>query len=184
VNAVSELSQSGAENRILFSSILFFHAILGILFAVGIILHHQYSEAKLIFIGGILYLVVGLSNSLSSTIFPQDPIGGEASFQGFTHLVLVGITVLSTFFLLPLIGQGVYHNKNWKSFRVFTFVCLPIIALSGVLSPVVISYGIEVMGVTERIVAYTFYTWIVVLAYLLIKEHSKQFNSSVYGNEK
>ena len=169
-NAVSELSQTGAENRVLFSSILFFHAVMGILFAIGIMLNHQSKKEKLIFTGGVFCLVVGLSNALSSSVFPQDPVGSEPTFQGTMHLVLVGITVVSTFLLLPIMGQGVFRYRGWKSFRTFTFICLPILVVAGVLSPVVIAKGIHIMGATERIVAYTYFAWIVVLAVLLIRE--------------
>jgi hypothetical membrane protein len=88
-NAVSELIQSGAENRILLSLFLFVHAVLIILFAIGILLRHPYKKTKLTFIGGILLLVVGTGHSLSSTIFPMDPVGAEMTFPGIMHLVLV-----------------------------------------------------------------------------------------------
>lgn len=173
-NAVSELIQSGAENRILLSSFLFVHAVLIILFAIRILLRHPYKKTKLIFIGGILLLAVGIGHSLSSTIFPMDPVGAEMTFPGKLHLVLVGITVVFILFSIPMIGQGLYRYKKWKSFRLFTFICLPIMVLSGVLSPVVIAKGIEVMGVTERITGYTFYLWIFVLAYRFIKEQPEK----------
>jgi hypothetical membrane protein len=173
-NAVSELIQSGAENRILLSLFLFVHAVLIILFAIGILLRHPYKKTKLTFIGGILLLVVGIGHSLSSTIFPMDPVGAEMTFPCIMHLVLVGITVVFILFSIPMIGQGLYRYKNWKSFRLFTFICLPVMVLAGVLSPVVIANGIEVMGVTERITGYTFYLWIFMLAYRLIKEQPEK----------
>lgn len=173
-NAVSELIQSGAENRVFLSSFLFLHALMIVLFSIGVLAQHPYKQSKLIFIGGILLLAVGISHALSSSIFPMDPVGAESTFPGVMHLILVGITVVSTFILMPLLGLGLYWFYGWKHFVIFTFLCLAVIIISGVTSPIVISKGIEVMGLTERITGYTFYIWMFVLAYMLIKEQSAQ----------
>ena len=81
-NAVSELVQSGAENRRLLSVFFFIHAIMIALFAVGILVQHPFSQSWLVFVGGILLLAVGSSHALSSSIFPMDPVGTESTFPG------------------------------------------------------------------------------------------------------
>jgi hypothetical membrane protein len=167
-NAVSELSQSGAANRPIMIPFLFIHALMLILYGYAIMLYHPFKRSKPIFLGGLIISVIGLSHSLSGTIFPQDPVGDPATFTGNMHLILVGITVILIFFLLPMMGQGLYKLKDWKSFRIFSLVCLPIMIVFGGLTPVMIEMGM--MGVAERIVGYTFYFWAFILAYLLIKE--------------
>ena len=169
-NAVSELIQSGAENRPFLSSFLFLHAVMIILFSVGILTQHSFKQSKLIFIGGILLLGVGISHALSSSIFPMDPVGEGSTIPGTMHLILVGFTVVSIFVLMPLLGIGFFRFYGWKSFAIFTFLCLTIIVISGISSPIVIGKGIEMMGLTERITGYTFYIWLFVMAYLLINE--------------
>jgi len=171
-NAVSELIQSGAENRTFLSSFLFLHAIMIVLFSVGLLVHHQFSQSQSIFIGGILLLAVGISHLFSSSIFPMDPVGAKSTFPGVMHLILVGITVISTFILMPLLGIGLSRLYEWRFFLIFTFVCLGIIIISGISSPIVIGRGIEIMGLTERITGYSFYIWMFALAFLLIKEQS------------
>jgi hypothetical membrane protein len=171
-NAVSELIQSGAENRLLLSSFMFLHALMIILFSVGILTQHSFKQSKLIFIGGILLLGVGISHALSSSIFPMDPVGAPTTFPGSMHLILVGFTVVSIFVLMPLLGIGFNQFYGWKSFTIFTFVCLVVILISGLFTPIVISRGLPVMGLTERITGYTFYIWLFVMAYMLINEGS------------
>jgi len=167
-NAVSELIQSGAERRWFLSSFLFLHALMIVLFSIGVLAEHPYELSNSIFVGGILLLAVGISHALSSSIFPQDPVGAGSTFPGVMHLILVGITVVSIFILMPLLGVGLDRLYGWKHFVIFTFLCLTVIVISGVSSPIVIRKGIEVMGLTERITGYTFYIWMFVLAYLLI----------------
>lgn len=169
-NAVSELIQSGAEHRLFLSSFLFFHAVMIILFSVGILTQYSFDQSRLIFLGGILLLVVGISHAFSSSIFPMDPIGEGRTFPGTIHLILVGFTVVSIFILMPLLGIGFYQLYGWKSFVIFTFLCLVLIIISGVSSPIVINKGIKVMGLTERITGYTFYLWLFLMAYLLINK--------------
>ena len=100
----------------------------------------------------------------------MDPVGANATFPGTMHLVLVGITVISIIILMPLLGVGFSQLYGWNNFATFTYVSLAIIILSGIASPIVISRGIEVMGLTERITGYTFYVWMAVLTYLLISQ--------------
>ena len=119
-------------------------------------------------------MAVGVSHALSSSIFPQDPVGSESTFPGVMHLILVGITVVSIFVLMPLLGVGLDGLYGWRRFVIFTILCLAVIVLAGVSSPIVIRKGIELMGLTERITAYTFYIWMCVLAYLLINQGSAQ----------
>lgn len=176
-NAVSELSQSGAVNRPLMIPFLFIHAIMLILFGIGIILNHPYKKSRLIFLSGSILMVIGICHSLSGTIFPQDPVGDPATFAGTMHLILVGITVILIFLLLPMLGQGLFRLKNWKPFRSFSFICLPIMIVFGGLTPIMIEMGL--MGVAERIVGYTFYLWAFVVAYLLMKEQPKIEESNI-----
>jgi len=169
-NAVSELIQPGTENRILLSLFLFLHALMITLFSIGILVHHPYKESKSIYTGGILLFIVGVSHAFSSNIFPMDPIGTESTFSGFIHLILVGFTVVSIFILMPLFALGFYRSIKWKSYRVFTFLCLAVIIISGIATPIAIAKNIDIMGLTERITGYTFYIWLFVLTYHLKKE--------------
>jgi hypothetical protein len=171
-NAVSELIQSGAENRMFLSSFMFLHALMITLFSLGLLAQHPFSRSKAVFIGGLLLLAVGLSHILSSSIFPMDPVGAESTFPGVMHLILVGITVVSIFILMPLLGLGLSRVYEWRYFLIFTFICLAVILISGVSSPIVIGKGIAIMGLTERITGYTFYVWMFVLAFLLLQERS------------
>ncbi|MGD2178744.1 MAG: DUF998 domain-containing protein, partial [Anaerolineae bacterium] len=145
-NAVSELIQSGAENRPFLSSFLFLHALMIILFSIGILALHPYQQSTSIFIGGVLLLTVGISHALSSSVFPMDPVGSKSTVPGSVHLILVGITVISIIILMPLLGVGMQRAYEWRYFMPFTFLCLVVVAVSGISSPIVISKGIGVMG--------------------------------------
>jgi hypothetical membrane protein len=76
-NAVSELLASGAENRLLFSAFFFIHALMIMLFGIGVIVHHSFSKTRSMYVGGVLLFTVGVSHALSSSVFPMDPENRE-----------------------------------------------------------------------------------------------------------
>ena len=110
----------------------------------------------------------GVSTSTVAVDLRFDGLG--TGVPGTLHLVLVGITVVAILFLVPLLGIGLTQLYGWQYFDAFSYFCLAVIAIGGISSPLVIGKGIEVMGLTERITAYTFYIWLAVMAYLLLGE--------------
>ena len=171
---VSDLTQAGSP-YLLGSFLLFIAAILALLFGIGIITHYKFKINKLIFIGGLSLIIISLFNCLTGTIFPQDPRDGSvATFAGTMHLALVAIVVILTFIALILIGIGFNKQRQWKSFRNFSLISLVIMLIfGGILTPYIIANNIELLGLVERVVAYMFQVWSVVLAYKLITEYKE-----------
>ena len=174
VNAVSELIQSGSEHTLLLSPILSISAIMGCLFGVGIVANFRYRQSKLLFIGGTLIVISGIMTSLTASIFPQDPIGADATLRGTMHLVLVGVSAVFIFPAILTIGIGLYREKQWKSFRLYSIITVVIMAIFGGLSPLVMASDIELVGLFERIVVYGYWSWVFVLAILFIKEQPSE----------
>ena len=136
-------------------------------FGIGLMSRFPFQTNKLVFIGGALLLAVGICHGLSSSIFPMDPVGASGTFAGMMHLVLVGITVIAIFILMPLLAIGLRGVVGWKYFQTFTFICLGFITIAGFASPVIISKEIPLMGLTERITGYVFYIWLGLVGTLL-----------------
>jgi len=170
INAVSELTQAGSENIYLLSSLLLISAIMSIAFGIGIFSNYKDRRSKLLFTGSILIIISGIFNGLTGTVFPQDPINGVTTFAGTMHLILVGITVIMAMPLVLMIGIGLYREKRWKSFRLYSIITVLIMVVFGGLTPVLIMNDIELLGLFERIVAYTYLSWFFVLAFKFIKE--------------
>jgi len=171
---ISDFTQSGST-YLLGSGLLFIASIMALIFGIGIIIHYKFKDNKLIFIGGLSLIIIALLNSLTGTIFPQDPRGGSiATFAGTMHLALVAIVVLLTFIALIPIGIGFYKQRQWKGFRNYTLISIIIMFIfGGILTPYIISNNIELLGLVERVVAYMFQIWSVVLAYNLITNYNE-----------
>jgi len=164
-NTISDLTKAGTQDTYLLGSIiLLISALMGIAFGIGIISHFRYKHAKLVFLGGLFLVIIGIFTGLTGTIFPQDPIGQKLTFPGTMHIVLVGISLILTFPALLMIGIGLNKAKGWKSFRFYTFVTVIISFMFGGISVIIVANEIAGLGLVERISVYTIQMWIVVLA--------------------
>ena len=157
INTISDLTKSGST-YLLGSIILFISALLGITFGIGLIIN----KYKL---PGILLTIISTFNLFTATIFPQDPIGTSFTFPGIMHLVLVGISAILIFPTLIIMGLKI------KKLKRFTFTCVIIMFISGILSGLFIAKNIPLLGLIERISIYAYQTWSVITASFLIRNN-------------
>ena len=65
-NTVSDLTKAGTQDTYLLGSILLFiSALMGIAFGIGIISHYKYKHSKLVFLGGLFLIIIGISTIYS-----------------------------------------------------------------------------------------------------------------------
>lgn len=174
VNAVSELTQAGAENALLLSSFFLIAAMGLVIFAIGIVSHYNFRQSKLMFFGGIFIMCLGTLSALSGTIFPMDPFGGDATFPGEMHIILTGINIVLIVLAIPMIGIALYREKKWRNYLVYSIITVIIMATCGGLTSVLMANDIELLGLFERITIYSYQVWIVILTLLLIKKQNSE----------
>lgn len=173
INAVSELTQTGAENAILLSSLFLIAAFGLVIFAIGLVTHYPFGTSKLIFLGGIFIIFLGILSALTGTIFPMDPFGEAATFAGEMHKNLTMVNIVLIVLAIPMIGIGIYKENQWKLFMVYSFITVLIMVSCGILTGVLMARNIKLLGLFERITIYTYQSWIFILAVLLIKQPFK-----------
>lgn len=170
INAVSELTQRGAEHTLLLSSLFLIAAIGLVLFAIGLILHYTFEKSKILFFGGIFIALLGIFSALTGTIFPMDPFGEAATFAGEMHKNLTYVNIMLVVLGILMIGIGLNKQKKWKSFLIYSIVVVLIMGIFGGITPVLIMNNIELLGLFERITIYGYQSWILVLSVLFIRE--------------
>ena len=77
---------------------------------------------------------------------------------------LTKIIIFFVFSIIPFIMDNVF-DIMFILFLVIMFI------FGGILTPYIIANNIELLGLVERIVAYVFQVWSIVLAYKLISEY-------------
>jgi hypothetical protein len=173
INAVSELTQAGSMNIYLLSSLFVISATMLVVFGTGIISHYKFGQSKLLFLGGIFIIILGIFSALSGSIFPMDPftaIPMSGTFAGTMHIILTGLNIVLIVLAIPMIGIGLYREKLWKSFRLYSIITVLIMISFGGLTSVLMMNNIELLGLFERITIYAYQSWIFILAFLFIKE--------------
>ena len=173
VNAVSELTQRGAEHSVLLSSLFLIAAVGLVLFAIGIVLQYNFGKSKLLFFGGIFIGLLGIFSAITGTIFPMDPFGEAATFPGEMHKNLTYINIILVVLGILLIGIGLNKQKKWKLFLIYSIVVVLIMGTFGALTSVLIMNNIELLGLFERITIYGYQSWTLILSVSFIREEPK-----------
>ena len=136
-------------------------------------------DKKLLFYGGIFGPIVFLLNDIIGSIITQ---GYSPIINAVSELTQAGsenIYLLSSLFLVSAImliafgiGIGLYKEKQWKSFRLYSLITVLIIVIFGGLTSVLMMNDIELLGLFERITIYSYQLWLFILAILFIKGQS------------
>jgi hypothetical protein len=171
-NTASELMAIGSSDRYFFALFYFLHAFFIALFGAGLIRQFSYIKNPSLYTGGILLVILGVSYALACSIFPMDPPDTSYTTSGYMHITLIGTGAFALLFSIPIITQGVYKEYNWKIFKRYTWMFLPLVILCGILSPIILYADIPLMGLAERIIGYLSSLWLLTLSYGLMKQLS------------
>jgi hypothetical protein len=168
-DTVSELFSPGSPNRFLLIILHTTFAVLLTLFGVGLLRFVQDTgKFKTIGITASLdFILVGILNILTATIFPQDAWGSTPTFYGEMHIIISG--VLSVLSILYIILFGVWLHRT----RIATFFLPYSIATVTVVIPTagwfMASFGSPIMGISERVAILVGFQWTVILAVIVLK---------------
>lgn len=167
---VSELFSNGSLNRMPLKILYLIFAIFLSTFGVGLLRFVLKTKQKK-WIGVVAassFIVVGLLNILTATIFPQDPWGSPPTFPGEMHMQVSGVITL--FSILYILLFGIWFKQVFKENCFFIYSILSIIAviLSGFWF--VANYGSPIMGLAERVAILIGFQWTIALTILVLKK--------------
>lgn len=175
-DTVSELFSLGSPNRVLLTILYILFSVSLSLFGVGLLQLVQY-RGQYKRLGGwaaYIYILVGVLNILTATVFPQDPWGAPPTFPGEMHMIVSGVIALLSIVYMLLFGIWLRQMEIAKFFWVYSFVTIAGAILSG--GWFAASYGTPIMGITERVAILTGFQWTILLSILILK-YDKQLTS-------
>jgi Protein of unknown function (DUF998) len=157
---ISELSAFGSPVRPLMVTAILVHGLLLIAFGVGI---RRFGDRKSLRWIGLLLIVAGVIGLPTHTVFAMSSRWMTAGFNDTMHASLSLAFGLVVFVAVALSAVA---YRGW--FRLYAIATIPILVGFGVASSVAIQ-GIEQnftpwAGSFERINAYSYFAWLVVLA--------------------
>jgi hypothetical protein len=176
-NTVSELFSPGSPNRLFLTVLYLLFSVSLSLFGFGLLKYVQ-SIGKNIKIGSwaaYIFILVGVLNMFTATVFPQDPWGAPTTFPGEMHMIVSGIISVFSLIYMLLFGIWFRQARGTKAFMVYCFATIAGSILSGVWFA--ISVGSPMMGIAERVAIFIGFQWTLILSILIInsdKELSSQ----------
>jgi hypothetical protein len=164
-DTISELFSPGSPNKLFLDSLHSIYALLLIIFGIGIARFVRESK-RLTWLGetgGWLYAIMGLVSLTTATIFPQDAWGTPPTFPGEMHKFLSAVVGLLSIFAMLLLGIWFRRSGINPAFGYYSFATISAAVVSA--GAFAASYGSPIMGLTERIAAFTGFQWTFTLAF-------------------
>lgn len=169
--SISELSAIGTSTRLFLTIIGIIYEVLLFSFGLGVL--KIGNRKRTLRFAGIL-LIAHAILAMVSTFFPMNLRGAEMTISDTMHIIFYSIIPLV---ILLIIGFGATANGKWfRHYSIGTILILILFgALTGIASPQ-IADGLPTpwLGIYERINAYGYILWVIVLAIILLRAEKEQ----------
>lgn len=164
--AISELTAIGSPVRPLMLTVIMVHGLLLVTFGVGVWRSGDRRSLRLV---GPCLIAANIAGLVLHPFFPMHSRGMPTGFTDTMHGALTAVFSLFVFVALLLAATGC---RGW--FRLYSIGTALVLVASGMLSAVAIpnvgrNLPTPEMGAFERINAYAYFGWLVVLAVILIR---------------
>lgn len=167
---ISELTGSGAPYAGELRILTVLYGVLALAFSVVVyMLFEKYNVHKTARLGSILLVLMHFTSLFGYALFPLEDNGAVLNTNNMMHLAVTAAIVILTIAAIFSIGIGLMKTKYFKAIGVFTLICGIVLVLSGAGTPFVLSNGIPIAGLVERINIFTLQLWIFVLSIFLYK---------------
>lgn len=180
---ISSLTAIGSPNSELIGIFTLIYGICAVIFAIGIVtesFNRKYSHITKL--GFIFLLAMTIISLIGYALFPLSPDKTALSFQNIMHIIITGITVILTILFLFFIGIGFIKKEKFIKLGKISIIAAILIIIFGVLNPISVALGLNILGLTERLVVFTLEIFIFFLSFIYtfnIKSFlSKNKNSS------
>lgn len=164
---VSELLEKGAPNKSLLNPLFALYNVLTIAFGIGLLAKvrnmSQSKGKRSGSLGASIHVVEGLSGFLT-VFFPQDPRGTPVTPRGITHIVLAGLSSLTTMISMVLMGFWFRTIRRLRGYGSYSFISAVLVFISGAGAAYTGAILSPILGLMERITIGGFLQWLFVIA--------------------
>ena len=166
---VSELFSPGSPNRLLLSVLYALFAVSLSFFGFGLLQFVKYvgKFKKIGITASIAFISVGALYILSATIFPQDPWGATPTLFGRLHMIVHGFISILSILYIALFGLWFHRTGISKFFMIYSIATVIGVIIAAVWF--MVSYGNDLMGISERIAAVIGFQWTIALSVVVLR---------------
>ena len=169
--AISELSALGSPTKALLSTTGMIYEVLLLAFGYGVF--RVAGQKRALRITGIL-LITHAILALVSFFFPMNLREAEKTASDTMHVIIYSIIPILFLFI---IWFGSTINGKW--FRIYSILTLVVLVLFGILTGITaprVAAGLPTpwLGIYERINAYGYMVWVILLAFILLRRQKAE----------
>ena len=167
---ISELIATGAPNKSLLDLMFAVYNILTTVFAwlfFETVQTQGGNPKRAIGIAGTLILFAQGIFGMATLFFPQDPVGTPFTTTGILHIVLAGLSSLTTMAGMLLVGFWLRANTQLKPYGVYSFASVAFVFIFGGMAAAMAANQSPISGLIERLTIGGFLQWMAVISLIL-----------------
>jgi len=176
---ISSLTATGAPNADLLKIFTAIYGVCTILFVTGLLVKSFRKYHSMVRTGYVVLLVMQLVSFFGYGLFPLTADKSVMNFQNTMHLVVTAVVVFTTISSGFILAYGYIKQEQMKNTGRFILIMTAIMTVAGAMNPISIGAGLNILGLTERLVIYSLQMMMFVLSFCYtFGNKSQKFMSS------
>jgi hypothetical protein len=164
---VSELIATGAPNKSLLDPVFALYNILTAVFAwtvFSVVRTKKGNTKRTIGVLGALTLLAEGVFGLATLFFPQDRVGTPLTTRGTMHIMLAGLSSLTTMVAILLMGMWFRAETQLKPYGIYSFLSVAFVFIFGGMAAAMGANQSPISGLMERLTIGGFLQWMAVIS--------------------
>lgn len=166
---ISSLTADGAPNQGILRVFTMIYGICMVLFIIGMIIKSDRKYHLGARTGYVVLLGMEVISLFGYTAFPLVGDKTVMNFQNMMHITVTVAVVVTTIVSGFTLAYGYLVQEKMKNLGKFILIMAIIITLCGIISPISIVMGLNILGLTERLVIYSLQALMFVLSFYYTK---------------
>ena len=166
---ISSLTADGAPNKGILRIFTMIYGICIVLFILGMIIKSDRKYHLGTRTGYVVLLGMEVISLFGYTAFPLAVDKNVMNFQNMMHITVTVAVVVTTIASGFTLAYGYLVQEKMKNLGKFILIMAIIITLCGMMNPIFMVMGLNILGLTERLVIYSLQTLIFVLSFYYTK---------------
>jgi len=162
---ISSLTATGAPNAGLLRVFTWIYGVCTILFITGLLVKAFRKYHSIVRTGYAVMLVMQLVSLFGYGLFPLTGDKTVMNFQNMMHIMVTVVVVFTTISSGFILAYGYIKQENMKRLGRFICTMTVIMTIAGAMNPISMGAGLNILGLTERLVIYSLQVMMFVLSY-------------------
>ena len=162
---ISSLTAVGAPNAVILGFFTNVYGICTILFVAGLIIKSFRKYHLLTQVGYVVMMVMQIISMVGYSLFPLTGDKTVMNFQNKMHIIVTVAVVFTTIASGFIVAVGYLKQEKMKRLGRFVLIMSIVITLTGATNPIGMGMGLNILGLTERLVIYSLQFMMFMLSY-------------------